>query len=178
MKQSISYILIFLAILHKNGVFCRTKPNIVVIMADDMGFHDCSYHGSDEIKTPNIDSIGYNGLILNKHYVQPMCTPSRSALMTGKYPIHTGMENFVIDADEPWGLGLDELLLPEFLKTANYRTYQVGKWHLGMFKKAYNPIQRGFDEYFGFLGPYIDYYDHSLLMLPSVSNENIYFFLN
>lgn len=68
MKRAIHFTLLLLTVfLQENEVSCKTKPNIVIIVADDMGFHDCSYHGSDEIKTPNIDSIGYNGLILNKH---------------------------------------------------------------------------------------------------------------
>lgn len=176
------FLLIIFIFTNQKVVDCQTKPNIVIIVADDLGFHDCSFHGSDEIKTPNIDAIGYNGIILNKHYVESLCSPSRAALMTGKYSIRTGFQNSVILPLEPRGLPLTETILPQYLKTANYKTYKVGKWHLGMFKKAYNPIQRGYDSFYGYLGPVIDYYDHSLLANPEYGlgydmrmNESVFY---
>ncbi|XP_063707871.1 arylsulfatase B-like [Culicoides brevitarsis] len=139
----------------------RERPNIVIIMADDMGFHDISLHGS-EVPTPNIDALAMHGIALNRFYVPPMCTPSRASIFTGKYPTHVGMQHWVIDSDEPWGLSPDDKIMPEIFQEAGYATHLVGKWHLGFFKKEFTPNERGFDSFFGYLGPFIGYYNHML----------------
>ncbi|KAF4519333.1 hypothetical protein B566_EDAN008255 [Ephemera danica] len=139
----------------------QQQPNIIIIVGDDVGWNDVAFHGSNQVPTPNIDALAYSGVILNNYYVMQMCTPSRSALMTGRHPIHTGMQHFVIFATEPWGLDLNEKLLPEYLKEQGYATHIVGKWHLGFFHEAYAPTFRGFDSHFGYWTSAMDYYTHS-----------------
>ncbi|KAL9955582.1 hypothetical protein ACROYT_G036923 [Oculina patagonica] len=138
-----------------------SQPHIIFILADDLGWNDVSFHGSDQIPTPVIDILAQSGVILNNYYVSPICTPSRSAIMTGKYPIHTGMQHGTIMAGQPYGLGLEEKLLPEYLKELGYATHAVGKWHLGFFKYDYTPTRRGFDSFFGYWLGHGDYWDHS-----------------
>ncbi|PYL32172.1 MAG: sulfatase, partial [Verrucomicrobia bacterium] len=95
------------------------KPNIVYILADDLGWKDVGFHGSD-IKTPNIDKLAATGARLEQFYAQPMCTPTRAALMTGRYPIRYGLQTFVIPSSGTYGLATDEWLLPQALKDAGY----------------------------------------------------------
>lgn len=84
--------------------------------------------------------------------------------MTGKYPHHIGLQNNVMWNDEPWGLGLEEKLFPEYFKEAGYGTHLIGKWHLGFHKEEYTPLRRGFDSHFGFYGPWTDYFSHKFYM--------------
>ena len=136
------------------------RPHIVYVLADDLGWKDVGFHGSD-IRTPNIDRLAAGGARLEQFYTQPFCTPSRAALMTGRYPHRYGLQTAVILSASRYGLATDEVLLPEILKEAGYTTAIVGKWHLGHADRAYWPRQRGFDHQYGPLLGEIDYFDHS-----------------
>ncbi|MGH9023258.1 MAG: arylsulfatase, partial [Acidimicrobiia bacterium] len=135
------------------------KPNITYILADDLGWKDVGYHGSD-IKTPNIDKLAQTGVRLEQFYAQPMCTPTRAALMTGRYPFRYGLQTLVIPSSHTYGLPTDEWLLPQALKEAGYATAIIGKWHLGHADPKYWPRQRGFDYQYGPLIGELDYFTH------------------
>lgn len=142
-------------------VQCQKQPNIVVILADDLGWNDVAYHGSNQYPTPNIDALAYYGIMLQRAYVHPMCTPSRAAFLTGKNAVRLGMQSLVLFSAEARGLPLNETLLPQHLKRLGYKTHLRGKWHLGMYKKEYTPLYRGFDSFVGYLTGHQDYYDHT-----------------
>ena len=141
------------------------QPNIVIILADDMGYGDVSYNGCPDYQTPNIDSIASNGILCTNGYVShPFCGPSRAGLLTGRYQQRFGHEeNPADDNDNPrLGLPETEITLPQILKPAGYVCGTVGKWHLGAASNLH-PLQRGFDEFFGFLGAASNYYNANLL---------------
>ena len=135
------------------------KPNILYIVADDLGWKDVGFNGSD-IKTPNLDKLANNGARFQQFYAQPMCTPTRAALMTGRYPFRYGLQTAVIPSSHTYGLPTDEYLIPQALKDAGYYTAIVGKWHLGHADPKYWPRQRGFDYQYGPMIGEIDYFTH------------------
>jgi arylsulfatase A-like enzyme len=139
------------------------KPNILLIVADDLGYADIGVNGCQDVPTPYIDSIAKNGLRFTNGYVSgPYCSPTRAGLMTGRYQQRFGHEfnpGPANNADPEFGLPLTETTLPDRLKAIGYSTGMVGKWHLG-FEPKFHPMKRGFDEYFGFLGGAHSYVDN------------------
>ncbi len=133
------------------------QPNIVFFLADDLGNADLGYRGS-EIRTPTLDKLAAEGARLESFYAQQVCSPARAALMTGRYPMRDGLQTFVVFPAHAYGLPLDERTLPDALKEAGYRTIMTGKWHLGHYKQAYWPNNRGFDHFYGSILGEVDYF--------------------
>ena len=162
LKKSYYRILAFLAIIAAAGVSDSSgqeklkHPNLVIFVADDLGWNDVGYHDS-VIKTPHIDSLAKQGVELNRFYVYPFCSPTRTALLTGRSPLGLGITR-PIGGDAV--LPMDEHLLPQTLKSSGYQTLMSGKWHLGSRDETALPHKRGFDSFYGHAGGFIDYYTH------------------
>ncbi|MBP7141393.1 MAG: arylsulfatase, partial [Opitutaceae bacterium] len=135
------------------------RPNIVYFLVDDLGWADVGYHGSD-IRTPAIDRLAASGAKLDSFYAQPVCSPTRAALMTGRYPIRYGLQTGVIRPWASYGLSLKERTMADILRASGYRTLLLGKWHLGHFAREYLPLQRGFEYHYGHYNGAIDYFTH------------------
>lgn len=146
-------------------VVCATaqgaeQPNIIHIVADDLGWKDVGFNGCSDIPTPNLDQLAAEGATFTHFYVQPMCTPTRAALMTGRYPFRYGLQTAVIPSVSAYGLDTTEWLMPQCLKDAGYTTAIIGKWHLGHADKKWWPRQRGFDYQYGPMIGELDYFTH------------------
>ena len=136
------------------------KPNIVIILADDLGFADVGYNGGSAA-TPNIDRLASEGVKLQRFYVSPLCSPTRAGLMTGRWPIRYGMAEAVITPWRKWGLPTTEQTLADMLATAGYeRRGAFGKWHLGHYRKELLPLNRGFTHFTGCYNGSFDYFTH------------------
>lgn len=159
------------------------KPNILLIVGDDMGYADIGVHGATDIRTPHLDALASQGVRFSSGYVSgPYCSPTRAALLTGRYQQRYGHEfnpGPAANTREVFGLPLTEKTLADRLKAAGYRTGMVGKWHLGS-RPEFHPMKRGFDEYFGFLGGAHSYLDaraekgNPILRGAEPVNENDY----
>ena len=128
------------------------------MLADDLGFGDVSWNAPRDVATPNLERLAREGLVLERYYTAPLCTPARAGLLTGRSPVRMGLLRNIGDGD---GVGLpsDETLLPECFRSAGYATALVGKWHLGEASEQ-QPTARGFDHAYGLLGGWIDYATH------------------
>lgn len=136
-------------------------PNIVVILADDLGWNSVGYH-NQEFKTPHIDSLADSGITLNRFYVAPMCSPTRAGFMTGRYPIRFGCARAVIPPYRDFGLPTSEVTLPEMLSDLGYENRGIfGKWHLGHRRAKWHPLAQGFTHFHGHYNGAIDYFDLS-----------------
>lgn len=124
------------------------------------GHNDLGFHGTDQIQTPNLDALAYNGIILDRFYTQSACTPSRAALLTGQYPIRLGVQVIPMRPGEDLALPVDVSIMPEHFKQLGYKTHLVGKWHQGMSYRRNLPTQRGFDTHFGYWNGFVGYFDY------------------
>ena len=129
------------------GSTAERAPNIVILLADDLGYGDLGCYGHPTIRTPNLDRMAAEGMKLTQYYAAPKCTPSRAALLTGRLPIRSGL-NQVLFPTSNGGIPDEEITLAEALKTRDYATICIGKWHLGHLPQ-YLPRRHGFDHYFG-----------------------------
>ena len=139
-----------------------TKPNIVVIVADDLGYGDLSSYGAADLKSPHLDALMAAGLKFTNFYANcPVCSPTRAALLSGRYQELVGVPGVIrTKPEDNWGyLSPTATLLPQVLKKQGYATAAIGKWHLGLDEEAH-PNSRGFDHFHGFLGDMMDDYYH------------------
>ena len=134
------------------------RPNVVVIVADDLGWADVGFHGGQQIDTPSIDSLAAQGMTLDRFYATPICSPTRAALMTGRDPIRLGVAYATIMPWQNHGIHTEETFLPELFRDAGYQTAMVGKWHLGHSQQAYHPNARGFEHFYGHLHTEVGYF--------------------
>jgi arylsulfatase A-like enzyme len=183
--------LFFPVLFHSFGlatVSAADRPNILLIVSDDQGYHDLGAVNSDII-TPNLDRLAREGTLLTSFYVAwPACTPSRGAFLTGRYPQRNGIydmirneapdfghrydpEEYAVSWERIGGMDEREVLLPKMLKSAGYPSAIFGKWDLGM-QRRYLPLARGFDEFYGLVNTGIDYYTHERYGVPSMFRDN------
>lgn len=134
-------------------------PNVIIMLADDLGWADVGYHGSD-IQTPNIDRLAKEGMRLERFYATPFCSPTRAALMTGRDPIKMGVAHAVFMAWDNGGVSPEEHFMPESFKAAGYDTGMIGKWHMGHTIEQHTPNARGFDHFYGHFNTDVSYWNH------------------
>jgi arylsulfatase A-like enzyme len=147
--------LVALAVAAAARLEAAERPNIVYLLADDLGWNDVGFHGGS-VRTPNLDRLAANGAILNALYAQPFSTQTRAALLTGRYPMRYGLQTLSLTPSSRYGLPTDERTLAQALKATGYRTAFVGNWLLGHAQPEYWPGKRGFDFFYGSLSGQIE----------------------
>ncbi|MCI0361482.1 MAG: sulfatase-like hydrolase/transferase, partial [Planctomycetaceae bacterium] len=153
-------VLAMVVVAHAAGSAAQARPNIVVIITDDQGYGDCSLHGNPTLKTPHIDALGRQSVRLDRFFVNSFCSPTRAALLTGRYPLRTGVFGVTHNKET---MRDSEVTLAEMLRAAGYQTACFGKWHNGE-QFPYTPPGQGFDQFFGFHnGHWNNYFDTPLL---------------
>jgi arylsulfatase A-like enzyme len=157
----LSFLSILAVLVAATPSAAQTKPNVVLIVMDDVGYGDYGSYGGPDIKTPNIDRLARDGVRFTDFYAAPTCTPTRAALITGRYQQRVALEA-PLPSPPAGGRGLPATgrSLPQLLKNNGYATGLVGKWHLG-YRPEYQPNAHGFDYFFGFLSGLVDYYQHT-----------------
>ena len=167
---SISFFLVIIQNPSDSAIEARTKvsaseqrsnPNIIFIMADDLGWNDVGYNNAD-VKTPNLDQLFKTGVVLDRFYVKNVCSVTRAALMTGRHPFRFGMSQSIVEAWDKTGLPLSEMTIADSLKENGYFTAMVGKWHLGAYQESFLPMNRGFDYHYGNYHGSLDYFKHTV----------------
>ena len=158
MKKICIIVLLLLA-----GLLSRAQdqPNIVFILADDMGYSDMSWQGSP-IETPNLDKLAAGGMFLSRNYVQPQCTPTRVAFLTGNYPYRYGLHEHVLGTQSMHGIPAGEKTIAEKMREGGYRTAVIGKWHAGCYLESFLPENQGFDHAFYCLHGQISYWNYTV----------------
>ena len=162
MKKILSVFVISLLVLQGFAQKKSNRPNIILIMADDLGYGDISCYGSDFIQTPVLDKMAAEGLkFTDYHSNGSVCTPTRAAIMTGNYQQKSGLEGVIYVQEEKriHGISPAQTTMAEIFKEAGYKTGMFGKWHLG-YQPEYNPTQHGFDEFYGYVSGNVDYISH------------------
>ena len=153
--------LLFALLTCSINLFSTDKPNIIIILTDDLGWGDVSYHGG-YIPTPNIDQLAEDGMEMNRFYSNPVCSPTRASMLTGLHIFNHGVVRpFMNPAAEQTGMPPELKIMPQYFKEAGYQTALSGKWHLGMAKEEFWPTNRGFETSYGHMTGGIGYFDHT-----------------
>ena len=154
------FVFTFVQAQEKAPVQSVSKPNIIFILADDMGYSDMSWQGSP-IQTPNLDKLKTAGMFLERNYVQPQCSPSRVSFLTGNYPYRYGLHEHIVLSQSYTGIPVEEKTIAEKMKEAGYKTSIIGKWHVGGHKQSYLPHNKGFDHSFVCINGAISYWNYT-----------------
>lgn len=157
-RRDFCFVVVAIAVSSHADAQEATRPNIVHIIVDDLGWNDVGFHGGD-IKTPAIDQLATESVVLDRFYVTPICSPTRAGVLTGRYPFRFGIWGGVVSPTQRHGLPPREVTMPELLADAGYEDrIMLGKWHLGLASTKFHPLNHGFTEFYGHYNGAIDYF--------------------